>query len=104
MAHVTFFRMRAKPGDRESVIDLFDRWQRGRMPKVKGFVRSVITSRLNDPDDFMAEVMFDSRELYEENSKHPEQDAWFRELRAHLAEDPEWFDGRLERESGSIIP
>jgi hypothetical protein len=33
------------------------------------------------------------------NSNRPEQDAWFRELRANLVADPEWFDGTLERES-----
>jgi len=104
MAHVTLFRMRANPGERDAVIDLFDRWQRGRMPRVKGFVRSVIISSLNDADDLMAEVMFDSRAAYQANSDDPEQDAWYRELRAHLASDPEWFDGKLERESGAMIP
>ncbi len=104
MAHVTLFRMKAKPGGREAVIDMFDRWGRGRMPKVKGFVRSVIVSNLRDPDELMAEVMFDSKENYEANSNDPEQDTWYHELRSHLVADPEWFDGRLERESGAILP
>lgn len=104
MAHVTLFRMKAKSGEGPAVIDMFDRWGRGRMPKVKGFVRSVIVSNLRDPDDLMAEVMFDSTENYQANSNDPDQDAWYRELRSHLAADPDWFDGRLERESGSMLP
>jgi len=104
MAHVTLFRMKAKPSEGEAVINMFDRWQRGRMPKVKGFVRSVIISNLSDPDEFMAEVMFESKETYEANSDHPEQSAWYLELRSHLVSDPDWFDGKLERESGSLIP
>lgn len=104
MAHVTLFRMKARSGEREAVIDMFDRWQRGRMPKVKGFVRAVIVSNLRDPDELMAEIMFDSRQNYDANSNDPEQDAWYQELRSHLVADPEWFDGKLERESGTILP
>ena len=104
MAHVTLFRMKSKPGEREAVVDMFDSWQRQRMPKVKGFVRSVIICSLKDPDEFMAEVMFDSQGNYQANSDDPEQGTWFQELRSHLVADPDWFDGRLERESGNLLP
>jgi len=104
MAHVTIFRMKSKPGERETVVDMFDRWQRDRMPKVHGFVRSVIVTNLHDDDDFMCEVMFDSKDDYEANSNDPEQATWYEELRSHLAADPDWFDGKLERESGNLVP
>jgi hypothetical protein len=96
--------MKSKAGEREAVIDMFDSWQRKRMPKVKGFVRSVIICNLRDADEFMAEVMFDSKDNYDANSNDPEQDTWFHELRSHLVADPEWFDGKLERESGTTLP
>ena len=98
MAHVTHIRIKAKPGDRDAVIGMFDRWQSERRPKVKGYVRSILTSNLNDPDEFMVGVMFDSNENYDANSNDPEQGTWYQELRAHLAADPDWFDGKLERE------
>ncbi len=104
MAHVTLFRMKANPGKHDAVIDHFDTWQRTHMPKVKGFVRSVIICSYNDPDELMAEVMFDTKENYEANSNDPAQGAWYQELRSHLAADPEWFNGRLERESGVALP
>ncbi len=104
MAHVTLFRMKSKPGEHEAVIDIFDHWQRERMPKVKGFVRSVIVSNLRDPDELIAEVMFDSKANYDANSNNPEQSSWYQDLRSHLVADPDWFDGKLERESGTILP
>ncbi len=98
MPHVTHFRIKAKPGAREAVISTFDRWQSERRPKVKGYVRSILTSNLNNPDEFMAGVMFDTKESYDANSNDPEQHAWYQELRSHLAADPDWFDGKLERD------
>lgn len=99
MPHVTHFRFKAKPGERQAVIDNFERWERERKPKVKGFVRSIMTSNVKDPDEFMVGVMFDTTENYNANSNDPEQGAWFQELRSHLIADPDWFDGNLERES-----
>ncbi len=46
----------------------------------------------------MAGVRFDSTESYTANSDRPEQGAWFQELRALLAADPDWFNGTLARE------
>ncbi len=96
MPHVTHFRLKAKPGERQAVIDVFRRWERERQPKATGFIRGILTSNLTDPDQFMAAVVFDTTENYNANSNDPETDAWFQQLRSHLAADPEWFDGNLE--------
>lgn len=98
MAHVTHFRMKAKPGEREAVLAMFDKWQSDRQAKATGYVRSILTSNLDDPDELMAGVMFDTKENYDKNSSDPEQGAWYQELRSHLAADPDWFNGKLERE------
>ena len=98
MAHVTHFKLKAKPGDRDTVIGMFDRWQNERRPKAKGYVRSILTSSLTDPDEMMAGVMFDTKANYDANSNDAAQGAWYQELRSHLISDPEWFDGKLERE------
>jgi antibiotic biosynthesis monooxygenase (ABM) superfamily enzyme len=42
-------------------------------------------------------VHFSSRESYIENANSPEQDAFYRRLRACLEEDPEWIDGEYGR-------
>ena len=104
MAHVTLFRMKANPGKRDAVVGQFDTWQETHMPKVKGFVRSIIVCSYDDPDELMAQVIFDTKENYDANSSTPEQGAWFQELRSLLAADPDWFNGRLERDSEVAVP
>ena len=104
MTHVTFFRMKAKPGEREAVVDAFINWGSEHMPKVKGFVSSILICNSDDNDEFMAEVRFDTRENYDANSNNKEQGEWFQDLRSHLIGDPDWFNGKLERESGNIVP
>ena len=96
--HITHFKLRAKPGERQQVIDLFDRWFHDRRPKVHGFFRADLCSNVNDPDEFMASACFVDQKTYDANSNDPEQNAWFEELRSHLVADPEWFDGTLERQ------
>lgn len=97
--HVTSFTMKAKPGERQAVIDSFNSWDRERKSQVKGFVRAALYSKLDSPDEFMATVVFDTTESYQANSATPEQGAWYEELRSHLTGDPEWFDGKLEVQS-----
>ena len=96
--HVTFFRMKAQPGKRQAVIDQFAKWEREQKAAVPGFVRSVLVASNEDPDEIMAGVRFDSTENYNANSGRAEQGAWYGELRALLAADPEWFNGTLTRE------
>ena len=42
-------------------------------------------------------VHFTSKESYLENANSPEQDAFYRKLRACLEADPEWIDGSFGR-------
>jgi quinol monooxygenase YgiN len=96
--HITHFRIKAKPGERQKVIDLFDLWFRDRRPNARGFFRAELSSNTKDPDEFMASACFADRATYDANSNDPEQNAWYEELRSHLVADPEWFDGTLERQ------
>jgi quinol monooxygenase YgiN len=96
--HVTYFRMKAKPGERQRVIDLFDRWFRDRRPEAAGFVRAELTSNDDDPDEFFACACFADKATYDANSNSAEQNAWYEELRSFLVADPEWFDGTLEKQ------
>ena len=96
--HVSLFRARALPGKRQAVIDQFAKWDREQKAKAKGFVRSILVVNNSDPDEFMGAVRWDTTENYFANASRPEQDAWYRELRANLAADPIWFDGMLVRE------
>lgn len=96
--HMTHFKMRAKPGERQKVIDHFDAWLRERRPDVAGVIRIVLCSNVEDPDEFMAYAMFQDRQAYDANSNSSEQHAWYERLRSYLVADPEWFDGTVERQ------
>ena len=96
--HVTFFRMRAQPGKRQAVLDLFDKWEREQKGKAPGFVRSIQVTSNEDPDEIMTGVRFDSTANYDANSNRPEINDWYQGLRALLAADPQWFNGTLARE------
>ncbi len=97
--HVTFFRYRVLPGRRQAVLDHFEKWEREQKPHAKGFIRSIVVANSEDPDEMMSAVRWDNTQNYMANSSRAEQDAWFRELRANLVSDPEWFGGTLVRES-----
>ena len=88
--------MRAKPGERQKVIDHFHLWLRERRPGVPGFIRAVLCSNVEDPDEFMAYAMFADKKEYDANSDSPEQHTWYEKLRSYLVADPEWFDGTVE--------
>jgi quinol monooxygenase YgiN len=88
--------MRAKPGERQNLIDHFESWQRSRRLQASGFIRGLLSCNVNDPDDFMAYAMFADSKAYDTNSNHPDQQAWYDKLRSYLASDPEWFDGTVE--------
>ena len=95
--HITFFRMKAQPGKRQAVIDHFMRDEE-QTREAPGFVRAIVVTSSEAPDEVMAGVRFDSAENYNANSNDPRTDAWYRELRTMLASDPEWFNGTLARE------
>ncbi len=97
-AHLTFFRMKARPGKRQAVIDQFAKWEREHKATARGFQRSIVVASNDDPDELMAGVRFDSTESYNANSGRAEQGAWYGERRALLVADPEWFNGTLARE------
>lgn len=94
--HMTHFKMQAKPGERQDVIDLFDEWARKRRQQASGFVRLVLCSHFDDRDQFMAYAMFADKTTYDANSASAEQDEWFKRLRSHLVDNPDWFDGVVE--------
>ena len=96
--HVSFFRAKTLPGKAQAVAEQMDKWQREQKPQAKGFVRSILVRNNNDSDEIMGAVRFDTTENYFANAGRPEQDGWYRELRALLTADPEWFDGTLLRE------
>ena len=99
MPHVTLFRFKAQAGKRQAILDQLEKWEREQKSKAAGFQQSILVAGNSDPNEFMGVVRWDSTANYVKNAGRPEQDAWFRELRSNLVDDPMWFDGTLERET-----
>ena len=48
-----------------------------------------------DPGELFLVVVFESREAYWANTRSPEQNLRFQEMRALMLADPEWHDGEI---------
>ena len=79
--------MRPKAGQEEAVAEMFDNWWGERAPWVTGALTGQLYRTIQDPNELMVAVVFDSREEYEANAASPEQDSWYREGQALLGFD-----------------
>ena len=64
-----------------------------RRPNVRGVVGGDLMKPDADMGDLIGVAVFEDKEAYLANGNAPEQDAWFRKLRALLESDPAWEDG-----------
>jgi hypothetical protein len=91
----TVFRMRPKRGQERAVEEQMRRWERERMPNVAGVVGGYLFKLRDRPGELIGVAVFDSEANYRKNAEDPEQDRWYRGLRALLEADPEWNDGDI---------
>lgn len=91
----TVARMRALPGHEQQLVTMQKDWDEKRRPKVDGAIASYVFKSDADPDEYTLVAVFRDRAAYQSNASDPEQDAWFRQMRSHLAADPEWRDGEI---------
>ncbi|MBP1706162.1 MAG: Antibiotic biosynthesis monooxygenase [Chloroflexi bacterium] len=79
----TLARMRIRPGSESALQDLEREWFRTRGRFVKGVGPSYVLAPDGDAGTRWLVAIFDDEA----------QDAWYRQMREHLLEDPEWIDG-----------
>ena len=91
----SIFRIKVKAGKEDQVLKQMDEWDTTRRPKVKGYVGSFIMMSDRKMDEIMGVAIFTSKTAYLSNAKDPEQDKWYKKLRANLKADPEWNDGEF---------
>ena len=85
------FRMVANPGAKEQIIRLME--DDTRVRSTPGFQSAYVFDAAGN--DLWAVAVFDDEKSYRANASNPEQDQWYRKLRALLQADPEWHDGEI---------
>lgn len=85
----TVFRMQASPGKKDELLRVMMDEQRD----VKGMISSYVYRTAGD--EVWGAAVFEDERTYRANAADPEQDKWYRRVRALLAADPEWHDGEI---------
>ena len=93
---VTVYSYRAKAGQDQAIIALYDEWERDRVPKTKGFVSGELLRDLRDSRSFISIARFESAEAARAVADAPEQDAWYRRLVNLTEQEPVFTDCDLE--------
>lgn len=91
----TIFRMKVKTGKDQELRDVFNEWERERRPRIQGNVHSLLLKPDNKPGEVIGIAIFSDKPSYEANAEDPEQDKWYRKMRALLEDEPEWEDGEF---------
>ena len=78
----SIFRLKVKDGKEGQVVAQMDEWEKSRRPKIQGYLGSFILMAEKNTDEIMGVAIFTSRTSYFKNAKDPEQDKWYKKLRA----------------------
>ena len=89
----TIFHMKVKPGQDQTVVELFEVWNNERKPAVDGAIAGYLMKPDEKTGEFIGVAIFRDKASYTANATDPEQDRWFSRLREALLEDPQWQDG-----------
>jgi heme-degrading monooxygenase HmoA len=98
----TLMRCRPLPGKERA----FEDYGRRRLEEaqIEGFLGNYVLTPNGSGGEVTVLVLFDSEESYRANAASPAQHQRYLELRALLAADPEWTDGRIEEWRPATIP
>jgi len=66
--------MCAKPCHTQALVDMMNKWNRERRPKVKGVVGGYMLTPDNSPDEPVMVAIFADKESYVANTQDPKQD------------------------------
>ena len=86
----TIMRARAKPGQREALVQFMAGYEQRRRPD--GFESVQVAWGDQDPDQVITVVRFRDRESYMANATDPDQDREYRAMLEYLQGEPEWVD------------
>jgi heme-degrading monooxygenase HmoA len=77
---VTVSMYRAKAGEEDAIIALYEEWQRNIQPRATGYLSGELLSKAGDPREFIAIMRFESQEPALALAKDSEQGTWYRRV------------------------
>jgi heme-degrading monooxygenase HmoA len=77
---VTVSTYKAKVGEEDAIIALHEDWQRNLQLKAKGYLSGELLRNVNEHNEFVAIMRFESRESTLAQVNDPEQKAWYQRL------------------------
>ena len=84
-------RVRVKPDAWDRLRAQDERWQQEQAPIAPGFKGSYLLRELDRPDHCIMVVLFESRELAQQNSDRPETNQWYQQLLTLIEGEPEFI-------------
>lgn len=97
--HVTFFRMKVKPGKLDDMIKMMS--EEDDNLAAAGWRGTIAGRSKDDPNAMWVAVTWDTSERYYKNAESPEQTAVYERMRAFLDADPEWHDCDVVQEQSA---
>ena len=88
----TIGHFRVKPGHEAQVRELNEAWARELRPTIPGFVVQLWGHPEGRAGELVEVVLMHDEATYRGLAARPEQDAWYRQLVAHLEGEPTWED------------
>jgi hypothetical protein len=90
-------RFRVKPESWDQLRALDERWQREQAPIAPGFKGAYILRELESTGGCIMAVLFESRELAQQNSDRPETSEWYQQLLTLIEGEPEFISTEVFR-------
>jgi len=94
----TIARIRPRAGQLGAIERLMAEWEAEMRPRTPGSHDGYLfVPDAGDGTTAHLVAVFDDEASYRASAASPEQDAWYRRLRALLEADPDWMDGEFRR-------
>ena len=85
---VTVSAYRARTGEEDAIIAIFENWQRNQQLSARGYLSGELLRNVEDPRQFIAILRFASQESAIALTNNPERKAWSQRLASLLEHLP----------------
>jgi quinol monooxygenase YgiN len=92
----TIARFKVKKDCLRDFLALGKEWDEHERVRAAGYINAEILWEDKDAGRCCLIVHFTSKEAYFKNAESPEQDKFYRRMRACMESDPEWIDGTYQ--------